>query len=80
LAVAVIVAVPFEAVTLLLDESTALAPEDGAGKVTVTPPSGLPKGSFTVTFKGFAKAFPTTADCDPPEVAVTLPPLKPCTS
>jgi hypothetical protein len=49
-----------------------LAPEAGALNVTLTPETGLPLASFTVTTNGLLKAWVTGALCPPPEVAVMV--------
>ncbi len=65
-------ATPLALVTALPADSVALAPLPGAAKFTVTPATGLPPGSFTVTCSAVANAVPTTADCGVPPVAVAL--------
>ncbi len=47
-----------------------LAPLGGAAKVTVTPLRGLLLASFTVAWRGDAKAVPMVALCGVPPVAL----------
>jgi len=72
LAVAVTLATPDALVMAVVPDSVALAPLEGAAKVTVTPLSGIPPESFTVAASAAPKAAPITADCGVPPVAVTL--------
>ena len=71
-AVAVTLATPLPLVTALAADSAALAPLPGTTKFTVTPATGLPPRSFTVTCNGFANAVLIPVDCGVPPVAVTL--------
>jgi len=66
------VATPLALVTAVLPlEKTALAPEPGAVKVTVTPLTGLFPASLTVTWSAEPKAVLMTALCGVPAVVVT---------
>ena len=56
LAVAVTLAWPLELVVAVVLDSAALAPEEGAEKLTTMPLSGLLLASFTATTRGLAKA------------------------
>jgi hypothetical protein len=72
LAMAVTLAMPDALDTAAELDNTALAPVAGTVKVTVTPPTGFPAESLTVTCSGFVKAAPNRADCGVPAVAVML--------
>ena len=50
----------------------ALAPETGAVKATVTPPSGLPPASLTMACSSVANALPTSALCGVPATTEML--------
>ena len=68
-------ATPLELVTAVAvneDPNTALAPVDGAMNVTVTPLTGLPPASTTVTCSGVANAVPIVVLCVVPAVGVML--------
>ena len=70
LAMAVTLATPEALVTAVWEDRVALAPVGGAAKVMVTPFTGLPSASLTVTCSAFVKGAPTVADCGVPPVAV----------
>jgi hypothetical protein len=72
LALAVTLAAPEALVTAVEIARFALAPEEGAAKVTVTPLNGFPAPSLTVACSAVAKAVPNGADWGVPPVAVTL--------
>ena len=72
LAVAVTVATPEALVTAVAFDKVALAPEEGAVKVTVAPLTRFPLVSFTVAWSGVVKAPPKRAACGAPAVAVML--------
>ena len=66
----VTLAFPALSVVAVEEESVALAPVDGALKVTVAPEIGLLLASVTFTTSGLAKVWPITAVCPPPETAL----------
>jgi hypothetical protein len=72
LAVALTLARPALLVIAEALDRIALAPDDGAEKVTVTPETGLPPASVTVTCSGVVKALFMAADCVVPPVAVIM--------
>ena len=69
LAVAFTLATPEKFVAAVGLESVALAPDEGAVKVTVAPLTGLPPPSVTVTCNAVVNCVPTAALCVPPPVA-----------
>ena len=69
LAVATVLATPLAAVVAVAGEKVALAPVEGAVKLTATPATGLPFPSLTRAVSGVPNAAPTIVDCeDPPEI------------
>ena len=69
------VAIPLPLVTPVAvanPENPAVAPVDGAVKVTVTPFTGLLRASFTVTCNAVANAVLTNVLCGVPTVVATL--------
>src|SRR5579871_443387 len=72
LAVAVMLATPEALVTAVPLDNTALAPSKGVLNATVTPITGSPLASLTVTWSGFGKGKSNRLDCSEPPVAVIL--------
>jgi hypothetical protein len=68
LAVALTLATPVLLVVAVALDRIALAPDDGTEKVTVTPETGLPPASVTVTCSGAAKPLEIAVDCGVPPV------------
>ena len=69
LAVALILAFPFDAVRAVEENNVADAPDPGTVNVTVAPPIGLPEASSTATSRGIENAIKTAAVCGVPLVA-----------
>jgi hypothetical protein len=72
LAVAVTLAWPLVPVLTLLAERVAVGPLEGAAKLTVTPETGSPLLSSTVTVSDVLKAAPIAALCVVPAEAVSV--------